>query len=730
MQFKIGDKNKNAFTNQYLTPLHLISSLIAFLAGFSLSANAQNQQENQADNLIEFTEAITISANKMEQSILDVPSSVSVISAEQLDEKGAVSAIDVLKEVPNVTFLNAKVAGHDIVNVRGINSSTFTNNHPVVIYIDSVAHSSVYGFDASLANAAQVEVLRGASGVIYGKDAIGGVINIVSKKPENEFTAKTTLEYGKNNAALGRFNLSSALVPDALFVGLNGQFDKTDGFITNHYPNMRRGADASHDHKLGGFVLYEPNDLFRVKLNLSDEKITNRWFPIMNVMPGFKPRDYKHKHIKNASFEIEQKEQKDTNTASLSLGLTLDAVKFEAITAYRKFKVDGIYDADFSDDPDWLGLTNFMQTKQQSLSQELRLSSNNNDGLTWLLGLYVEDEKHEQGPFGMGMPNFDLATGIKLGDFAINAPSIAKSDTLALFGQVMLPLTDNLELTLGMRTQSIKKDMDLKVYNVAPANADLNTGVQIYALKGSKKWHKILPKAALNWQFAPNWMSFISIAEGYMAGGFNYFTMQGTVDDNIFRPQISKTLEGGVKGSLNNLDLAATVFYMNIDDIHMYQTNGQIYTISNAPKGRSFGAEVESRYLLASTNIELSGALGLINAKYKNKGDAHIRNQHIQDTPQQTLRLGVAYLAPNGYYARFDADTIGARYFFDSANLQFVKDSSHTILDTRFGYKASNYEVYGAISNLTSQAYATYYNGHFLALNAPRTYSLGVRYDF
>jgi outer membrane receptor protein involved in Fe transport len=85
------------------------------------------------------------------------------------------------------------------MNFRGLNTSMFTSNNPVVIYIDGVPYSDRYGFDASLANVKRIEVLRGPQGTLYGKDAIGGVINIVTKDPGNEFQGKVGAEYGSFN---------------------------------------------------------------------------------------------------------------------------------------------------------------------------------------------------------------------------------------------------------------------------------------------------------------------------------------------------------------------------------------------------------------------------------------------------------------------------------------------------------------------------------------------------
>ena len=94
----------------------------------------------------------------------------------------------------------------------GLNPSMFTNKNPVVIYIDGVPIIDRYGFDASLANVKRVEVLRGPQGTLYGKDAIGGVINIVTKEPENSWHGMVGAEYGSENHIQGIFNMNGALM--------------------------------------------------------------------------------------------------------------------------------------------------------------------------------------------------------------------------------------------------------------------------------------------------------------------------------------------------------------------------------------------------------------------------------------------------------------------------------------------------------------------------------------
>ena len=124
-------------------------------------------------------EGITVTANKIDEDLADVPQSVTVLDKRTLEEKQIKRVSDVIREIPNM-FVNAN---HGLsLNVRGLNTSMFTNNNPVVVYIDGVAYSERYGFDLPVVtDVDRVEVLRGPQGTLYDKGAIGGIVNIVTK---------------------------------------------------------------------------------------------------------------------------------------------------------------------------------------------------------------------------------------------------------------------------------------------------------------------------------------------------------------------------------------------------------------------------------------------------------------------------------------------------------------------------------------------------------------------
>lgn len=195
---------------------------------------------------------VMVSANKVEESISDVPQSITVITNEELEEKGIKKVFDVVKEVPNMNIRGNTGMGTNL-SFRGLNSSMFTNNNPVVIYVDGVPYYDRYDFDPSLVNVEQIEILRGPQGTLYGKDAIGAVINIITKTPENEWRGAIGAEYGNYNYMRTTLNASGALIKDKLFAGINGSFKSDDGWITNHHEGMNKNANKKQDRKTSGF---------------------------------------------------------------------------------------------------------------------------------------------------------------------------------------------------------------------------------------------------------------------------------------------------------------------------------------------------------------------------------------------------------------------------------------------------------------------------------------------
>lgn len=668
---------------------------------------------------------VTVSANKIEEKIQDVPQSITVIDEAALEEKGIKNIGDVIKEVPNL-WSTYSVFAED-VNFRGINSSTFTNNNPVVIYIDGIPQSDRIGYDASLVNVDHVEVLRGPQSTLYGKDAIGGVINIVTKKPTNEWKGSVGAEYGTDNYMLGTFNINGPLVNDVLYLGLNVKASHDDGWITNHETSMDENANEKNERRLGASLLYKPNDRLSMRLNVSSEYSKNGWMDGMFIDSGVDYRSATRDDAKNVNYEVDTYSKVESDAQALNLTYAFDTMDLTSVTTHKKVTLDGKYDFGWSNNTLYDGLYQFQESSIETTAQELRLSSNTKEGIRWIGGLYVERSEYENPRYGMQYPGYYYGTSY---DWDLDDVSKTTTDTQAVFGQAIVPFAEKYELTLGARYQRINKDI---VSNMYMNPVGTLHGMPYYTIDAEHDWNALLPKAALSYKINDTWSTFASISKGYMPGGYNYWSSSSVEAENRFDPQTSIDYEIGTKASFENLYLGASLFYMDIKDIQIYNydsTTGMI-TTSNAGNAHSYGAEFEFNYLVNEA-WALDGSLGLIKAVYDEYTSAYAYGGNkIEKTPSHKAKIGVQYTHPQGYYARLDVRNQGTIYF-NAANT--LKEGSYTVGDIKLGRRFSNWDVYAYVKNITDEEYFTTVMdqgvGQIVQFGASRTVGIGAKYTF
>ena len=660
-------------------------------------------------------DSITVTANKMEEDIQKIPQSITVINDEILKEKGIEDIPDVINEIPNMYF-NKNVRNE--VNFRGLNTSTFTDNNPVVIYIDGIPYCNQYGFDASLVNVERIEVLRGPQGTLYGKDSVGAVIKVVTKEPENEWHGNIGTEYGSYNDIEGSFNVNGSLIQDKLYLGLNGRYQQDDGWITNDYTGDDE-ANKSEKQNLGAFLLYTPTDRFSAKFTLANDSYEEYGLTGYALPDGTDLSEFNRDNAEHVSFDEDTVLETDSLAQSLHLKYEFDAVTLSSATTHRDLDFDGVWDLDYMADTASDGLVMFNEFESETWTEELRLSSNNTEGVRWVAGVYFDIEDIKKAPYGVQFTNAGS-------DYEVNFESETESKTQALFGQTMIPLGNSFELTLGLRYQRIEKEIALDKYsNLVGLNSD-----PIYSLRTDETWDVFLPKAALSYRLNDNWTTYASVARGYMPGGFTYSASSGSEEDNTFDPQQSTNYEIGVKGAFNRARLAAAIFYMDIEDIHFSKYENSMWVTGNADSAHSLGAELELTYFLTDS-IELTAAIGIIDAEYDDYDDGTVvyDGESITGTPSHTVRIGAAYLHPNGFYARGDVTNIGEVPYYDDTKAEFSELDSYTVADVKIGYRFKGYDIYAYCNNLTDEDYISSV-GWCTVFGNPRTFGVGVRYSF
>lgn len=386
---------------------------------------------------------ITVIASKTDETINNIPQTITLITKEELEDKEIKTVSDVIKEIPNLT---SRYLYFEAVNFRGINTSVFTNNNPVVIYIDGIPQSSQFGYNVSFANVERVEVLRGPQGTLYGKDSIGGVINIVTKTPTNEYEGEIGFEYGSNNYLQNKFNLSGPIVKDKLFFGINSILSKSDGDITNHNTSLNKNANRNKTQNFNGNLLYKPTDDLDIKFNISKDKNYRYWINGGVVSSIDDIHKYKRKDFKDTNYDVDTYTKIDSTSQALNLSYNINNLNLNSLTTHKKLEMDGNYDTDWGNSNTYKGLERFQDATTKTFTQEFRLS-NKEDANRWLVGLYFEDEDFLSDRYGVQRPP----------NTEINAVSKTTSKTYATFGQITFPIIDKLDLTVGGRYQKIKK---------------------------------------------------------------------------------------------------------------------------------------------------------------------------------------------------------------------------------------------------------------------------------
>ena len=606
---------------------------------------------------------VSVTANKISENLKDVPQSISVISDVDLEERGVKNVEELVKTIPNISGVGGMYEG---ISTRGLNPSIYTSSNPVTVYIGGVAQSNKDAAYIPVTNIDHVEVLRGPSSAIYGKDSIGGIINIVLKEPENEWRGSVGTEYGSNKYMMGLFETNGALIDDKLFLGLNGSASKEDGWIINDL-----NGDKANDKKNYNFGLnlkIVPTDRLTVKIrgdvfHRQDDSLDELFIPKSRFY------DISKSEAKHINLETPARVKQTSTSGAIDLKYEFDKFDVTSATTFRRAKKDGLYDEDFGSKatylhPDHYGLVTFLNSKNDTFSQELRFSSIDEQSFKWVGGLYFENEKQVFGPIG---DQYGNGGNTIVEDW----PSVNRAQTISTFGQVIYPVTSRFDVTLGGRLQQIKKHTKVDYFSYPLGHTP---GTPAFSMDEKETFRTFLPKFALGYDLTNELNIYAMYSKGYLAGGFNFYTTGGSRKDNKFDAQTSDDYEIGLKGTYDSFRFSTALFYMAIKGTHIFYTdpnNSNIYYISNADKSTSMGVEFEGT-LKASKEIDINLAASLLKTKYGNyinKDGSNNKGNRIEKNPEYKISLGASYYAPMGIYARLDGNMIGKTYFDEQNTL-------------------------------------------------------------
>ncbi len=618
-------------------------------------------------------EQIIVTARRREENLQEVPLAITAFSAADIEARNIENTEDLNVLLPNVDIRGGGVSnGTSSFAVRGIPG--------IARYMDGVVLGTTIAGLESIVELERIEVLRGPQGTYFGKNAIGGAIQYITQKPQDEFGARI-------KATLGEFNRTDIIanidipLTDSIKTKVTAAQLTRDGYVDSVVANVSYGAQD--DQIVRAMLEWQPTDRFTGLFTLSSSRTdTNMQATVLfdavdnagfgRNLPGtytlagipFNDSLYAYglrKEWKNAADYQGPGSVIDVDSATVDLTWDVtDAITFRSITNSRAITRGSMADSDatFYHMFDWWYYDDLAEE-----TQEFQLLGSR-DRLNWVVGLYYNNQ--------------DLSSstrfwqGVELADYcaanptpaARNCPNLnnqsqrtVTTDT-AIFAEVSIDLTDKLTFTVGGRssTEDFRAESYVPLEPIGPPQTP-NTNIfhrTIRTVNGvpviqNASFSAFTPRIVLQSQFTDSIMGYISYSEGFDGGGINA-RFEPSLPNNGIQPfdeEILGNFEIGVRSDLldGRLRLNATYFDGTWEDIQVAEVLViSTTTTTNAGEAKISGLEIEGSFR-ATNNFSLNFALGTLDTAYTDVGRATTIsvNSRFPFAPERSYSIGLQW---------------------------------------------------------------------------------------
>ena len=632
--------------------------------------------------------------------------SISVFSDIELEDAGIRDTLELTRFTPNVYMRNNII--ENVVVFRGMSTFDGSLYSPAGFYVDDISFPIHFMHNPDLFDIERVEVLKGPQGTLYGRNSESGVINIITKQPDNELRGKIFGEYGSYDTEHGSSpsyraggSISGPLVKDKLYLGLAGQWEDSDGYMENEYNNDDEAAKIDHINGRGT-LRWTPTDKWDISF-ISDAMDTDDEIGVLRYLTGpYKTDRYK------ISMDGEHYCEQEGYGQTLRVKHEGDSFNVLSVTGRRYYENKYALDVDCTADPLFNWGTNYFTYENRQLSEELRVSSpRDSHPFEWLVGLYAFDEEMNIDGVMMGQSRI---TGIDMNGYAV-------------FGQATYTLFDSIHLTAGLR------------YDHQDSEGEQRFMTQYY--DKDLDYDEWLPKLAIAYDFTDDIMAYASASKGYLSGGYNYFAA-GDLQSFYYDSEYTWNYEAGIKTAWLDRKLLANLsyFYIDMDDKQVFDIVPYIlgaFQISNAARAHSQGFELELQSRPVK-GLDLFAGFGYTEAKFDEWIDLQgydYKDKYLPNAPKYTLNVGGQYRHEIGLFGRVDLLGTGD-FYCNSKNT--LKEDAHQLVNLRLGYEKERFDIIFWCKNLFDEEYETMkvdWGGTELVLDGePRMFGVTVTYRF
>jgi iron complex outermembrane recepter protein len=706
---------------------------------------------------------VVVTAQRREQSLLDVPVAVTALTSRALETKGVTNSAQLSSVVPNLQVNSAYGDTQPNFSLRGVSVANEYNSNqvsPIGVYINDVYIVSRTSQGMGLFDLDRVEVLRGPQGTLFGRNTTGGAINFITREPSlSGSNGYAEVGYGSFNTVKVQAAGETTFAADQVGVRAAVNYEHGDGEFQNVFPG---GKDPDSTETLQGrlSVRIKPNDVpLDLKIVVYGGRNDPTQAPVFGLQPFRQGLNF---------FQVDENRigHNDTGTygASANLTYTLSPqLKFISITSYDG-GYQNLHQAADGSPLDVLDINWRSQFRQVSEEARLNYSS---AWLNLIGGIYYgNDDTITDNTFDIGSV---LGPGVNGGFFQHFHQA---RQSYAAFAQGDINLTSRLVLTLGVRyTADRAQYMDGQAYlfagDVTGPRIPIATTVPCAGVPGTCPFDPNARfnlngsndaptgRVALSYTFDNGALVYASYNRGYRSGAFNGGGYTSSSGITFIQPETVNAYEVGAKGRFfdHNLTLATAAFYYDYQNQQVQDTRaGPVSFLVNAPKSQIYGAEAEATYRFSSA-LSVNGALGLLNGTYQKLvlQNTNLAGNDLPFAPHVTLQGGLDWriatvddgaltfspsfhYASQQYFSPFDGiNAPGSAQ--DNAELQ---QKAYAKVNAVLAWRRDSLTLRAWVDNLFEARTLGYgldlrgagFPYNFLVPEAPRTFGVDARVSF
>ncbi len=715
-------------------------------------------------------EEVLVTAERRAKSLQDTALAISALNNRMLERRGADEPEDLQFAVPGLTMSKTSTSGVQ-VTLRGVGAEHLgVGGDPgVAINVDGVYLQSTNYITQDFFDIERVEVLRGPQGTLYGRNAIGGAINIISRAPSEEAEVVAKFTVGNFNRRHFQSAIGGPLVDNALLGRLSFSRETRDGFLENVSPvRVESDSDDSDYMTVRGQLMWLASDTVDVTLRgyvyRDDARgaagIMNAPYPVQPLFQGFDLRTLPPspvignpyvetgaginpslQDLRKYSANTETYSNVDAEGGSLEINWQLDGAKLTAISGYNLNTTEKNSDVDFSDT---VSTSLSVGTEYETFSQEVRLASTDSEAVDWLAGIYYYEQTSDL--------LFNLTDTTNTATFGqdpvfIIDPGHVEVTSYAAFGQATWHLNEQLGVTVGLRYTKDKKQAEEGVFSPTGLLFNPFTGGPLLR-SHDKSWNKVTSKLGVEYTLNNDVLIYGGVSSGYKSGGINTGSLGPEYD-----PETVIAYESGIKSQMydGRLQLNAAAFYYDYTDLQVSQIEQFTPVVNNAGEASSHGIELEVM-MLPIERLRVDAVVSWLDATYEKYDTADsvfpllgvqdLSGNQLNRSPEWSFNVGAEYSWSLG-----DAGELTARVdfawkddqYYRAYNLDRDRQEAYHRTDARLSWSnknqawsmdfwVKNIEDEEVVTNIVVSA-ASLGSTPSGNISPPRTFGLTVGYE-